>query len=74
MTPLDIACRHQNADLTNCGAEGREPCNWTGWQFATPHPEFHSERVLDAAGMGDGSGTEPSKEEFDKAVWGSGLL
>ena len=68
MTPIEVACRHQNADLTNCGAESNEACVWEGWNFAQPHPDFHAERIEDAAGIGTAEGLPVSEKQFDDAV------
>jgi hypothetical protein len=54
MRPIDIACRHTDADGTNCEAQEGELCNKTsayGQRYASSVP--HTERVEDAAAMGD---------------------
>lgn len=78
MTPIEIACRHTQPDGWNCGAEAGEPCAevvdgrhvWTN----LPNAHFHAERIEDAAGISNGSGTAPTVEQFDKAVEGLGIL
>jgi hypothetical protein len=58
VTPIEIACPHQNSTLTNCGAEAGEPCVWA---TANPSGElYHAERVLLAA--------EQDEVEIPKAV------
>jgi hypothetical protein len=78
MTPLQIACRHQNPDYTNCGAEAGKPCVWSRGTFG-PYTNVqdgdcflsHSERILDAAAM---SGAEPvPASEIDKVVEEMGI-
>ena len=36
--PLDRWC-------PACHVLPGKPCHWSEWSFATPHPEFHSERT-----------------------------
>ena len=52
MTAIELACRHVQPDGINCGAEAGELCVWHDWAHAVPHPDFHSEREQDAAGVG----------------------
>ena len=71
MTPIEIACNHQNADLTNCGSDRYEPCVW---QEHT-HGEFHAERIA-LAGMVElgGEGDRLDAKAFDDAVERSGII
>jgi hypothetical protein len=69
--PQDIACCHQNDDLTNCGAEAGEPCKW---QDAGLSGTYHAERVADAAAASQREGIKPTQEQFDQAVLDSGLV
>ncbi len=54
MTPVEIACNHQDEDLRNCGAEAGEQCNWrdekTGERCIIVG-QFHAERELLADGF-----------------------
>jgi hypothetical protein len=68
MTPIEISCNHQNADLTNCGADAHEPCRLTEWDRARAQPEFHAERIAEAAGIDTGQRVEPTVAQFDAAV------
>ncbi len=67
----EIACCHQNPDLTNCGAEAGDPCKW---QQTGMEGTFHAERVADAAAASQREGIKPTKEQFDQAAWDSGLF
>lgn len=69
--PADIACCHQNNDLTNCGAEAGEPCHW---QQPGMEGTFHAERVANAAAASQHDGNKPTREQFDQAAWDSGLF
>ncbi len=69
--PIDIACPHQNADFTNCGAAENEPC---AWQQSGMEGTYHAERIADAAAASRGSGIEPTELEFENAVEDSGLV
>jgi hypothetical protein len=59
MKPIDIACSHQNDDLTNCGAGAGEPCRFD--RVAPPGVLFHAERIQQAASIG------PSGDELARA-------
>ncbi len=69
--PEDIACSHQNEDLTNCGAEAGEPCKW---QQPGEEGLYHAERIADAAAASQRDGAAATKEQFDQAAWDSGLF
>ena len=69
--PQDIACCHQNDDLTNCGAEEGEPCKW---QQSGMEGTFHAERVADAAAASQREGVKPTKQQFEQAVEDSDLV
>ncbi len=73
MKPIEIACRHQYADLTNCGAGAGEPCVWGDEDCgqgvdAEGEPTFHAERVEDAAAVGEPGDVEISDEALDRVV------
>ena len=77
MRPGEIACRHQNPDLTNCGAEVNEPCRQ--WQdeampLGRDGKWFHSERRLDAVGIGDPAAEEISVDALAAIVERMGLV
>lgn len=74
MTPIDIACRHQNDDLTNCSAEAGEYCNWPANSVAMMYGLFHAERIEDAAAMTTGEGRIATIKQFDDAIDKTGLV
>jgi hypothetical protein len=59
MRPIEIACRHVDVwpVVRNCAAQAGEPCEWglegDGATLDYAPPEFHAERIEDAAAMGD---------------------
>lgn len=57
-----------------CARQPGHDCDWSDWQFAQPHPEFHAERIAIANSIATGEGYTPTLVEFDKAVEDSGLV
>lgn len=62
MKPLDIACRF-------CAQQPNEPCLWA----IDPHPEYHFQRIEDAANWNKAE-NPVDKQNFDDAVMKTGLL
>ena len=62
MNAIDIACRR-------CAAQPKEWCTWNGKSLTN---QLHAERIED--GWYWTKPTEVSKEDFDGAVWETGLL
>jgi hypothetical protein len=69
--PQDIACPHQNPDLTNCGAGAGEFCNW---QQPGNDGAYHAERIADADAASQREGIKPTQDQFDQAAADSGLF
>lgn len=70
-SPLDYSCSHQFDDLTNCGASAGEACRG---ESGAPLEIFHVERLNAVAAQAAEAGEPVSKEEFDRAVYGTGRL
>jgi hypothetical protein len=45
-----------------------QPCDWTGWNYAQPHPEFHTKRWEISHTISSEEGHMPTHEEFMAAM------
>lgn len=70
-SPIDFACSHQFPDLHNCGAGAGERCRDAG---GAPLDIFHVERLDGMAAQTAVVADPVSKEDFDRAVYDTGLF